>query len=309
MVIQILVRQLEQKFNLMKSIIILKSLSDIVNKYDTFIIDLWGVIHDGKKTYEHATDCINKLHKLNKKIILISNSSKSNLITINKLKKLGLNIQMFTKIITSGEVVFEELRSPTFEWSKNLGNKYYHLSNLLEKNKYKSFKEFDKKLVDNISSADFIIASSANPEISVLEYVPFLKKACERQLPFICLNPDYESVERNKYNQKSICMGSVGKLYEDFGGKVHILGKPSKYIYEKATESIDNFKKSRTLAIGDSISHDIAGAFNFGVKNVLITSGIHSDVLKNKNLDLDKEIDKLSDFNIRPDYICDRLVF
>ena len=176
--------------------------------------------------------------KLNKKIILISNSSKNNLITINKLKKLGLNIQIFTKIITSGEVVFEELRKPTYEWSKNLGNKYYHLSNLLKKNKNNFLKEFDKELVENINSADFIIASSANPEISVLDYVPFLKKAYEKKLPFICLNPDYESVEKNKFNQKSICMGSVGRLYEDFGGKVHILGKPSKYIYEKATESL-----------------------------------------------------------------------
>jgi len=309
MVIQTLQKQLEQKFNFMKNIIKLKSLSNIVDKYDTFIIDLWGVIHDGKKVYKHAIDCISKLHKLNKKIIIISNSSKSNLITINKLKKLGLNIKMFTKIITSGEVVLEELRSPTFEWSKNLGNKYYHLSNLLEQNKNEFFKKFNKKLVNNINSADFIIASSANPEISVFEYVPFLKKAYEKNLPLICLNPDYESVERNKYNQKSICMGSVGRLYEDFGGEVHILGKPSKYIYEKATKSIDNFKKSTTLAIGDSIPHDIAGALNFGVKNILITSGIHSDFLKNKNLDLDQEIEKLTNFNIRPDYICDKLVF
>ena len=120
------------------------------------------------------------------------------MITINKLKKLGLNIKMFTKIITSGEVVLEELRSPTFEWSKNLGNKYYHLSNLLEQNKNEFFKKFNKKLVNNINSADFIIASSANPEISVFEYVPFLKKAYEKNLPLICLNPDYESVERNK---------------------------------------------------------------------------------------------------------------
>ena len=240
---------------------------------------------------------------------MISNSSKNNSITVNKLKNLGFDIKIFSKIITSGQVVFEELRSPTFEWSKNLGNKYYHLSKFPKKNKYNSFKEINKELVNSLDSADFIIASSANPEISVLNYVPFLKEAYEKKLPFICLNPDYESVEKNKYNQKSICMGSIGKLYESFGGKVHLLGKPSKHIYEKATESIVNFKKSRTIAIGDSIQHDIAGACNFGVKNVLITSGIHNDVFKNKNLDLDQGIDKLSDFNIRPDYICDKLVF
>ena len=47
----------------MKNMIILKSLSNIVDKFDTFIIDLWGVIHDGIKAYKHATDCINILNE------------------------------------------------------------------------------------------------------------------------------------------------------------------------------------------------------------------------------------------------------
>ena len=41
MVIQTLQKQLEQKFNFMKNIIKLKSLSNIVDKYDSYDRDTW----------------------------------------------------------------------------------------------------------------------------------------------------------------------------------------------------------------------------------------------------------------------------
>ena len=104
-------------------------------------------------------------------------------------------------------------------------------------------------------------------------------------------------------------MGSVAKLYESFGGKVYILGKPKKYIYEKATHSIANFKKSRTIAIGDSIHHDILGAHDFGVKSILITSGIHKDLFKAKKSNIEDRISSVTERNIRPNYICERLIF
>ena len=44
--------------------------------------------------YDHAIDCINRLYKLKKNMIIISNSSKRKNDTIEKLPKLG-----FKKII------------------------------------------------------------------------------------------------------------------------------------------------------------------------------------------------------------------
>ena len=32
----------------------INSISDVVDKYDNFIIDQWGVMHDGTSGYKHA---------------------------------------------------------------------------------------------------------------------------------------------------------------------------------------------------------------------------------------------------------------
>ena len=41
----------------------INSISDIVDRYDNFIIDQWGVMHDGTSGYKHAIKTINYLKK------------------------------------------------------------------------------------------------------------------------------------------------------------------------------------------------------------------------------------------------------
>ena len=60
-------------------------------------------------------------------------------------------------------------------------------------------------------------------------------------------------------------------------GKIIILGKPAIEIYIEGTKNLKLKNKSKILSIGDSLFHDILGAYNFGVDSDLITSGIHSD--------------------------------
>ena len=46
----------------------LNHLSEIFNDYDTFVIDLWGVIHDGIKLNEKAIEAVDQLKKIQKKL-------------------------------------------------------------------------------------------------------------------------------------------------------------------------------------------------------------------------------------------------
>ena len=55
-------------------------------------------------------------------------------------------------------------------------------------------------LLENIESADFILACTITPGLRTLDYVPILEKAIEKKLPFICANPDYESIESSTNN-------------------------------------------------------------------------------------------------------------
>ena len=111
-----------------------------------------------------------------------------------------------------------------------------------------------------------------------------------------CANPDFETVERN-INNNVFCMGAIGEIYKKMGGNVIIKGKPEVSIYSETTNLI-NLEKNRTVAIGDSLFHDIQGANNFEIDSVLVTSGIHKDL---------NQINKLiKNHQITPTYIIDK---
>ena len=97
-------------------------------------------------------------------------------------------------------------------------------------------------------------------------------------LVMFCANPDFVTIEKN--NDKNIyCMGTIADLYDHMGGKVVILGKPSKEIYEESCKKIEELDKSKIVAIGDSLDHDILGANHFNIDSVLIATGIHKDLI------------------------------
>ena len=59
----------------MNKISTILGLDEIYQKYDAFIIDQWGVMHDGHNGFENAIHCIKRLFDKNKLLFIISNSS------------------------------------------------------------------------------------------------------------------------------------------------------------------------------------------------------------------------------------------
>ena len=51
----------------------IKSIEEIINDYDNFIIDQWGVMHDGTFGYDHAFVSIDLLSSNNKNLFIIYN--------------------------------------------------------------------------------------------------------------------------------------------------------------------------------------------------------------------------------------------
>jgi ribonucleotide monophosphatase NagD (HAD superfamily) len=56
------------------------------------------------------------------------------------------------------------------------------------------------------------------------------------------------------------------------------MGKPAAVIYEAAA-AMTGTQQHRILAVGDSLSHDIRGAADFGVDSLFIGGGIHANEL------------------------------
>tara|TARA_B100000674_G_C37905534_1_gene945975 strand:- start:577 stop:1413 length:837 start_codon:yes stop_codon:yes gene_type:complete len=254
--------------------ITIKSISEIVNKYENYIIDQWGVMHNGEIAYKHAIETIDYLEKKNKNLFIISNSSKRQKSSKNKLPKLGFNEKSFVNVLTSGEMIWHTINKKysQLEYKK----KCFHIYDETKEDGLLYREGLNLSFVDKIDYADFILACTPFSKMQPIDYIPILDKGIDKNLVMYCANPDFETVEKNN-SQNIFCMGAIAELYKKMGGQVIVQGKPEKDIYVEATLPI-KLDKTKTIAVGDSIFHDIKGANNFSVDSILVKSGIHKDL-------------------------------
>ena len=294
----------------MRKVKTILGLKEIYNNYDTFILDQWGVMHDGDKGYLNAIKCVDKLFVNNKNLIIISNSSKKKETTSLRLPKLKFNLNHFNEIMTSGEMVWQSLLNESHALTKNIGQNCFHIYDDSKEDGKKYLDGLDKfNCVDNIDKADFILGCTPFVNKKVIDYIPILLSAKKNNLPFICANPDFDTVESNSKNL-SFCMGTIAELYKNMGGETFILGKPNVEIYNQSLKKSVKIDKSRILAIGDSLHHDIKGAINFGIDSLFITStGIHQKYFDKQNPLWDTDTNTLKKLSILPTFICSDFKF
>jgi len=294
----------------MSEVFVINGLEEIYNQYDTYILDQWGVMHDGKKGYSNAIECVEKLFNKKKNLIIISNSSKRNYLSHSRLTSLGFNKKHFKELMTSGEMIWQSLYNKNYSFTKNLGPNCFRIfdkKNDSETNFIEGLGKYN--FVNNIDDADFILGCNPYSNKKIIDYIKIFDLAVTKNLPFMCANPDFETIEIDSFGN-NFCMGTLAELYRCMGGEAFILGKPSVKIYLESLKSINSIDKSRVLAIGDSLHHDIKGAINFGIDSLLITStGIHQrhfDKSKPQWSNLNKSI---LEIGVKPTFICSNLIF
>ena len=251
-------------------------------------------MHDGTFGYDHAFNSINILNSNNKNLFIISNSSKRSKTSIDRLPKLGFKKNSFLNTVTSGEMIWQLLKKKYLD-DKNKKN-CFHIYDK-EKEDGLDFRDgLNFNFVEKVEEADLILACTPFINLQPIDYIPLLEVAYKKEITMYCANPDFETVESN-CNNNVFCMGAIGEIYKKMGGNVIIKGKPDVSIYAETTNKI-NLEKKRTLAIGDSLFHDIQGANNFEIDSVLVKSGIHKDLNQINNL--------IKNHQITPTYIIDK---
>ena len=272
---------------------VINSILDIIDSYDNFILDQWGVMHDGKTGYKHAIDTVQHLEDKNKKLFIISNSSKRKKSSEDRLPTLGFKKNSFINVLTSGEMIWDTIHQEYFNFLDK--KKCFHIYDTSKEDGLDFRKGLNLTYTENIAESELILACTPFPNMQPIDYIPILDKAIENKLIMYCANPDFETVEK-KNNENIFCMGAIAEIYKKMGGEVIIKGKPDISIYVKSTESL-GIDKTRTIAIGDSLFHDIKGANNFSIDSVLVKSGIHNDI---------NTINKISqNHQIKPKFLID----
>ena len=92
----------------------LKHLADIFKNYDTFIIDLWGVMHNGVALNPDAIEVVDKLKKNLKKVVFLSNAPRPSSKVINFLLKIKMDKKYLGHVMTSGEAAMHAINQKNF---------------------------------------------------------------------------------------------------------------------------------------------------------------------------------------------------
>ncbi len=254
---------------------LIKGLRDIYTSYDTFFIDLWGVVHNGIKLNPSSVEVLNQLEIKKKKIILMTNAPRPGKSVANFLLTMGLNKKYFKYIFTSGDAALKALKLEKY------GKFFFHIGASRDEDLIKEFKD-NKRPIDN---CDFILCTGLfdNYDESLNYYKSLLVN--KKNLIMVCTNPDL-IVHRG--NKKEYCAGSIAKIFENLGGKVVYFGKPYPEIYQYCKK-----KNDKVLVIGDNLRTDIKGANNMMLDSLFITSGVHREEILELN-NLDKVLQKYS---------------
>jgi HAD superfamily hydrolase (TIGR01459 family) len=241
----------------------ISGLAEVADNYSGFIVDLWGVVHNGVKLFDGVIPCLQKLKELDKKVVFLSNAPRVSGVIKEQLSAFGLDVELYGSIVTSGDVTLDYLR-------RHEAQEYFHIG----------CPDWDSSLLVGIGmnqvarmcDAEIIVASNflasrPNPE----DYFDEFEQAIERDIPLICANPDM-MIYRG--DEKSLCAGTLAEEYQKRGGRVQYFGKPHAQVYQYLFKQHES---ANWLAIGDALATDIKGANNMGIDSLLVLSGLHQE--------------------------------
>ena len=203
----------------------ISNLNNIYSRYQIFVFDLWGVVHDGTALIQDTVRLINKLDKAKKKIVFLSNSSRSSRSVEKLLESMGLSLKKNHKLVTSGEFFKHSTKNDT---SLSVRNKFYDLGG-----SFRTLEDTELEFVDSLNECDYIIITmnshtgGGDEEFWTRE----LEEAAKKGIPALCINPDFQAPHGELFHYTP---GYFANKYKNLGGSVRYFGKPHVPIYEFA---------------------------------------------------------------------------
>ena len=252
--------------------VVISGLSQLAKDYDLFIVDLWGVMHDGVTAFPEAVASLEALKAAGKTVIILSNAPRRAASVTERNGELGIRPELCDLVMSSGEEAWQHLSQRPTDWYRALGRRCYHLG----PERDTAMRDgLDYDFVDDLEDADFILLTGPRESEDSLEtYRAFLEAASDKGLPMVCANPDLVVIRGGR---REICAGTLAQGYEACGGEVTYHGKPDPKIYATCLSQFGTPGPERVLVIGDSLRTDLAGAARSDMDSLFIVDGIHSE--------------------------------
>ncbi|WP_366658420.1 TIGR01459 family HAD-type hydrolase [Fodinicurvata sp. EGI_FJ10296] len=273
--------------------------------YDAFIVDLWGVIHDGEQPLPGVIEGLTMLRDAGKVVCLLSNAPRRAETVAARMREIGIDDGLYTHLLTSGEATHTALSDRPDAFHQSLGHRVLHIGPPRDVD---TVSAPGLVPVERAADASFVLVTGIDdPDETVADYADVLADAAAHGLPMVCANPDLVVVAGGF---RAICAGALATHYESLGGKVAYHGKPHAPVYDLCRSMITRtlagrgVAAPRILGVGDAFRTDILGAHNAGLDSMLVTGhGIHTGDL---GIDADGRPDPvkleaaIEEFGLRP---------
>jgi HAD superfamily hydrolase (TIGR01459 family) len=247
---------------------IIPSIAPLAAATAAWLVDIWGVMHDGVRPFLPACEACRQFRESGGLVMLVSNSPRPRDGVAAQLDRIGVPRSSYDGIVSSGDLA----RALVEDYA---GRRIFHIGPERDLGVFTGIavERVDADLADVVVCTGLYNDERETPD----DYAETLAACVARELPMICANPDL-TVERG--GRLIYCAGALAQAYERLGGTVTYAGKPYLPIYKLVFATLERLRRGssdrgRMLAIGDGIRTDLAGAAAVGVRSVFIASGVH----------------------------------
>jgi HAD superfamily hydrolase (TIGR01459 family) len=250
----------------------INGLREIADQFDLYLVDQYGVLHDGVAAYPRAIEGLARISSSGRKAVVVTNSGKGPAANRARLATLGF-AGFDYEVVSSGEVALQGVKAGAF------GQDFAADSDVCVVGRAGdtyAFSPGDFTLVSRPEDAAYlVIAGSDAPRTSLEAYRSMLARAAQIGVPAICINPDITMIRDGSL---VAAPGAIARIYQELGGRVDYIGKPHRMIFESAHALFGQVPANRVVMIGDSPEHDVAGAQSMEFATILVRTGIHADL-------------------------------
>src|SRR5690349_3819765 len=91
------------------SLDVIDGMRGLAPRYGGFILDLWGVVHDGTAPFPGVLDCMQRLLQAGKRLVLLSNAPRRADDVVRRIAAIGVPPELYHGVMSSGEEAWRYL--------------------------------------------------------------------------------------------------------------------------------------------------------------------------------------------------------
>ena len=179
---------------------VIQSIDDLGSRYSAWLVDIWGVLHNGHQAHHGAVAATRSFRDKGGVVVLLSNAPRPGPSVQEQIRRIGVPDDAYDAIVTSGDLTRHEL-------GKHGGAKVFHLGPERDRPIFEGLKV---KLTD-AEEADLVVCTGLfdDETETPADYAARLSGLASREVPMICANPDH-LVERGE--RLVWCAGALAAL-------------------------------------------------------------------------------------------------